>query len=476
LIVFTDHLALQSQSTLKSPMNYTSVYVRSVHELFCHGSEPASDLSEEQRDELRVFKRRFSHWTFCRRIMEAKRSLDLDRSYLEVREALIHRLLRLQKMNASEIEKERVQIEHMNQTLEGLEEKRDALVLECEKLKNMPNINETSVLRCREKICEIGEEIQFRVNVKSVLMELAQSKFPDLTQGEEELEALEKHREELELIAEDLAVELNLPSGLSQMLFHYSLNNGTFSFICEKSWQGLESSCGEKELAWLHEHYEFDDISNAWRLNDEQNYFSPLKDRQLVGHRESSGISFLDHNLKKLLDEKLSDMTITRYREEVRFFYSKVCHEALSDGILTVEEIGMMKEIAGVLLLDAAESFKIINHEALRVQKNFVYSNMAAFHDLAMADGQMHREEAKFLMELKEKLEKNTISHLSEHLENAGEHGIHIKMDDESFFGEMCHLALKDKHLDERELEILMSFAWEKGWSEEKAMAMLGQI
>jgi len=65
-------------------------------------------------------------------------------------------------------------------------------------------------------------------------MELAQSKFPDLTQGEEELEALEKHREELELIAEDLAVELNLPSGLSQMLFHYSLNNGTFSFICEK--------------------------------------------------------------------------------------------------------------------------------------------------------------------------------------------------------------------------------------------------
>jgi hypothetical protein len=284
---------------------------------------------------------------------------------------------------------------------------------------------------------------------------------------------LENIRDELEKASEDLARSMSLPEELSQTLFFYTLNNGYFSHLSSSTWTTLMQSCSENEQSWLKEHYEFDDISMAWKLNEEQHYYSPLKEKQIVGHRDSSGISFLDYNIKKLLDVKLNDMTFTRYDQEVRSFYANICFEALEDGILTQEEIKMMKELAKALHMEWNQALLVLNQEAVRVQKGFVNKNMAMFHELAMADGKMHREEAKFLVEMKSRLDNELISNLSSKLDKVGDEGIQLKMDDEKFFVEMCRLALRDDHLDECEKEMLHSFGQQKGWSEELCMTLL---
>ena len=455
----------------------TSLFVRSVHQLFCVGGVEVDHLEVDKATGIRLleFREKFYNWSFCRQLKDLKRSFDLDRSYLEVREGLIQKLLLLRKQHKDGLEAQIRQVDHMNQIIAGLKEQRDDQVQELNRMKSDPTAKEDALEACRERLCEVSEELQFRENVKTVLMELAQSKFPILTQGEEELEKLESTKDELEKESEALAKAMSLPEGLSQTLFHYTLNNGFFSHLTQQTWDRLMGSCSAKEQAWVKEHYEYDDISMAWKLIDEQHYYSPLKEKQIVGDRESSGISFLDYNIKKLLDVKLNDMTFTRYEQEVRSFYANICFEALEDGILTKEEVKMMRDLAKVLLMDWKQALQVMNHEAIRVQKGFINENMAMFHELAMADGKMHREEAKFLVEMKANLESEMINNLSSMLEKVGGEGIQLKMDDELFFVEMCHLALKDKHLDPCEQEMLNAFGKQKGWNDEVCASLMEQ-
>jgi hypothetical protein len=453
----------------------TSQFVRSVHQLFCIDGIELEQLKIDEAASLRLqdFREKFYHWSFCRQIKDFKRSHDLDRSYLEVREGLIQKLLRLRKENKENMKPQIAQIDHMNEMISDLIRQRDQRVEEINRMKKDPAIREKELKKGRELLCEVSEELQFRENVRLVLMELTQSKYPILTQGEEELENLEKTKDQLEKESESLAKSMSLPEELSQTLFYYTLNNGYFSHLTSSTWGSLMKSCSEKEQSWLREHYEFDDISMAWKLSDEQHYYSPLKQKQIVGHRDSSGISFLDYNIKKLLDVKLNDMTFTRYEQEVRSFYATICFEALEDGVLTHEEINMMQDLAKALSMDWEQALQVLNQEAVRVQKGFVNKNMAMFHELAMADGKMHREEAKFLVEMKSRLESEILSNLSSMLDRIGDEGIQLKMDDEMFFVEMCRLALRDQHLDECEKDILNSFGQQKGWSEEVCASLL---
>jgi hypothetical protein len=233
--------------------------------------------------------------------------------------------------------------------------------------------------------------------------------------------------------------------------------------------------CSSKEQSWLREHFSEESKSKAWRLNDEQHYTSPLKRRCLVGSRDSSGISFVDFNIKKLLDEKLPHLTFTRYQNEVRTFYASMCNEALEDGILTVEEAKMMGELSETLKLDPFQARQIMNQEALRVQKDFVNQNLASFYELAMSDGNLHREEARFIVEMKTKLEGEVVENVSQMIQHMDENGIRLKMEDELFFIELCRLALKDQRLDECEMDLLKSFVEKKGWEESKLLELLEQ-
>ena len=124
----------------------------------------------------------------------------------------------------------------------------------------------------------------------------------------------------------------------------------------------------------------------------------------------------------------------------------------------------MMDELAVALHLDAMQARQLLNQEALRVQKDFINENMALFYELAMSDGQMHREEAKFLVEMKNRLEGDLIDNVAQKIQRIEEEGLQLRMDDSEFFIQLCRLALKDNHLDLCEQQILKSFVRRKGW------------
>lgn len=444
----------------------SSYFVTFVHRLFCGGDpiEQACDLGAME-ERLRFFKSQFKDWSFCRRIIELKLEKDLDRSYLEVRDDLIQKMAKLKRESKAAIDEQVEQIEHMNEVVARLETSRDEKIAAMDEAEQVATGNVQDRETLREELCEIGEELAFRENVRTVLMELAQSKFPELTQWEEDLLVLEKSKESLLKEVIQLAREMGVDTQKALVLFHYTLNSGYFSYLSQEAWQLLQERCSEKELAWLKEHFQWNEVAQAFVLNDEQHYFSPLQQKQLVGSRPSAGISFLDYNLKKLLNEKLPEWTITRYENEIRSFYGLICRESLEDGILTVDEISMMSDLAEVLELDKRQAHSIINQEAMKTQKTFINENMALFHELAMADGKMHRDEANFLVEMKTKLEEETISNVSAILKEASQDGIMLKMNDEDFFVEMCRLAIQDKELDYREEEMLKGFMSKKGWA-----------
>jgi hypothetical protein len=457
----------------------TSLLVSFVHKVFCKGLEISSkttpaELDRRSVERIQQYKDKLLLWTFCHKVVDLKREHDLDRSYLEVREGIIQKLIRMRKAQREDIDSQTRQLEHVADVIKGLEERRFHYAHEVERYKSQGvDVQAESLQRLEARLKEFDEELSFRQNVMSVQMELAQAKFPQITQLEEELEQLEVTRKNLEQQAEVIAQEMGLPKGLGKTLFFYMLNDGYFSYITDNDWSSMIFNCTSKEQSWLKEHFTCVVSQSAWLLNDEQHYYSPLKRKAIVGSRDSSGISFLDYNIKKLLDEKLVYLSFTRYQDDVRTFYASMCFEALEDGILTKDEVQMMDELAGALRLDPLQARQLLNQEALRVQKDFINENMALFYELAMSDGNMHREEAKFLVEMKNKLEGDMVENVAVMVQRVGDEGLQLKMDDSEFFVELCRLALKDKHLDDGEQEILKAFVQRKGWPNIRLVEML---
>ena len=450
----------------------SSKSVAYVHQVFCLGLKASFKTAPAGMDRRSVekivsFKEKLVLWKYCHRILDLKRQNDLERSYLEIREGVIQKLIRLRKAQREELEQQSSQLELICDVIRGLEEQRFQYAHELEHVHNQGNeVSKEFVARLALKLAELDEDLAFRQNILSVQMELAQAKFPHITQLEEELEHLEHTRKIIEVQAEGIAKELGLSKSLGKTLFFYMLNDGFFSYISESDWEEMIFNCTSKEQTWLKEHFAFLSSSSAWILNDEQHYYSPFKRKAIVGSRDSSGISLLDYNIKKLLDEKLPSMSFKRYQNEVREFYASVCFSALEDGILTKEEATMMVDLAKVLRLESMQSRKILNHEAIRVQKDFINENMALFYDLAMSDGNMHREEAKFLVEMKYRLEGDLVDNVAQKIQRIEDDGLQLRMDDTEFFIQLCRLALKDHKLDIAEHEILKSFVRRKGWPE----------
>ncbi len=458
-------------------LSLSSKFVRTVHGIFCEGKtfcpDELREISGEQHKGIKAFEQNLPLWEYCHRVLEKKRLVDLERSYLDVREGLIQKLLRLRKEVRASLDPQVRQIEHIEEVILGLEERKHYYEMELDRYCSQAEVDKEKKTRLEARQAEFEEELSFRQHVLEVQIELAQSKFPVIVQLEEELEALEASVQSLTEDCLKDALAMGVEEGLGKTLFYCLLNDGYFTHISQDDWDVLMARCSSKEQSWLREHFSEERASKAWVLNDEQHYYSPLKRRVLVGQRQSSGISFVDFNVKKLLNEKLYHLSFMRYQNEVRAFYASTCHEALEDGILTVEEASMMAELAQVLKLDERQARQVMNQEALRVQKEFVNQNIARFYDLAMADGQLHREEARFIVDMKARLEGEVVANVFKMIENMGDDGIFLKMKDEDFFVELCRLAMKDKRLDECEMDFLKSFAKTKGWESSTLAALV---
>ena len=460
----------------------SSILVAYVHQVFCQGLEASFKTAPVGMDRRNVeqivqFKNKLLLWDYCHRVVDLKRQCDLDRSYLEIREGVIQKLIRLRKNQRDEIEELNSRLEKLCDGITGLDERRFHYAQELDRIKAQ-GLDAPKELQdgLEAKLNEIDEELVFRQNVLAVQMELAQAKVPHITQLEEELEHLELTRKKLELQAETMAKDLGLTKSLGKTLFFYMLNDGFFSYISESDWENMIFNCTSKEQTWLREHFAFIPSLNAWILNDEQHYYSPFKRKAIVGSRDSSGISLLDYNIKKLLDEKLVHLSFKRYQNEVRGFYASVCFSALEDGILTKEEAGMMSELAEVLHLESIQARQILNQEAIRVQKDFINENMALFYELAMSDGIMHREEAKFLVEMKNRLEGDLVDNVAQKIQKLEDDGLQLRMDDSEFFIQLCRLALKDNVLDIAEQQMLKTFVLRKGWPELRLSEILSSL
>lgn len=444
-------------------LNHTSQLVRYVFHLLCKGEETvAPDVPEDSLLKVRHFQDRRHLWDYCHAVQQLKDREDLQRSYLEVREDLIQRLSRLRKMHKESLEEHIRQLEHIEEVIKGLEDRRFHYSREVERFREQADREATD--RCEERLKEFDEEIAFRRNVLNVQMELSQARFPDITQLEEELQNVESLLGGLRKEGEELAEKMNVEREIGIMIFDYILNEGYFTRISVEEWDRLFADCSSKEQSWLKEHYREEAKDGLWVLNDEQHYFSPLRRRMIVGSRPSTGISFLDYNIKKLLSEKLRHLTFTRYEDDVRTFYAFLSFGAMEDGVLSQEEGAMMQSIAEALHMEKSQARQILNKEAIRIQKEFINENMELFYRLAMADGHMHREEAKFLVEMKAKLEDATVPNVAQVIDRLEKEDLHLQMDDEQFFIEMCTLALKDQRLDLKEQEMLKQFVAEKGW------------
>lgn len=459
---------LGKNKTLMTTLSLSSKYVRIVHCIFCEGKTFSTadlmDISGDQVKAIKAFENNLPLWRYCHKVLEKKRLIDLERSYLDVREGLIQKLLRLRKEARASLDPQVRQIELIEEVICGLEERKHDFENELARYCSRSVVDQEKKTRLEGRLSEFDEELLFRQHVLEVQIELAQSKFPMIVQLEDELEALEAS---VKTLTEDCLKEafaMGVEESVAKTLFYCLLNDGYFTHVSQDDWSILKDRCSSKEQAWLREHFSQEQVSKAWVLNDEQHYWSPLKRRGLVGERQSSGISFVDFNVKKLLNEKLYHLSFMRYQNEVRAFYASTCHQALEDGILTVEEASMMKQLAKVLRLDEQQAHQVMNQEALRIQKDFMNKNIASLYDLAMSDGQLHRDEARFIIDMKARLESEVVVNVFKAIEKMGEEGVFLKMRDEDFFVELCQLALKDKRLDECEMAFLKSFAKTKGW------------
>jgi len=436
------------------------------------GSLSVSSVIVERVDE---FLDRHRLWVYCRKIMALKKKHDLERAYLEVREELIQKLFDFKKNHKEDLQAHSRQMSHIEKVIKKCEERQQHFSRELERFRDQPGErSEESILRLESRLKEFEEEIRFRSHVLSVQKEIAANHFSGMTAMEKELCQLEVTLETMLQTAKAEALHLHVPESIALTLFYYIINDGYFTYIPEEEWHVLMVNVSSKEQTALKDHFHFEKSLGAYILNDEQTYTSPIQRKCLVGHKAASGISFLDYNVKKMLNDKLKALSFQSYLNEVKVFYTYLASEALSDGILTVEEMTMLDEIAAVIKLDINLARKILNQEAQRIQKNVINEQMMMFYDLAMADGVMQRDEAKFLVEMNAKLESKVIHQIAETMARR-QNDLQLHLDAEELFVDMCKMVMKDGVLDAKECGMLMDFTQKQGWDKSKLQPILAR-
>lgn len=430
-------------------------------------------VSELTMNQVEDFMHRHRLWVYCRKIMVLKKDYGIERSYLESREEIVHKLINYKKSYRDDLEAHSRQMRHIEKVIEKCEERKVYFSKELERFNDQKiEKTEESVERLEARLKEFNEEIEFREHVLEVQKELAANKFSDITQYEKELCNLEKDLQEMLDKSMKEADHLNVPDSIALTLFHYIVNDGYFTYIPEEEWNNMMSMTCSKDQTNLKNHFSYDAKRSAYILKDEQSYFSPVRREYLIGNKDSSGISFMDFGVKRLLNEHLKDLSFHSYLHEVKAFYSYLVNEALEDGVLTCEEMNMLDEIASVLKIKLKSARDILNREALKIQKNVINEQMMIFYDLAMADGVMQREEAKFLVELNRKFERQIIQKIEEVMVSR-QSDLQLHLNPEDTFIDMCKMVMKDGVLDAKECEMLMDYAQKQGWEKSKLQPIL---
>ena len=80
----------------------SSILVSYVHQVFCKGLEASTKtapagVDRRNVDQIVQFNDKLVLWNYCHAVVDLKRQHDLDRSYLEIREGMIQKLIRLRK-------------------------------------------------------------------------------------------------------------------------------------------------------------------------------------------------------------------------------------------------------------------------------------------------------------------------------------------------------------------------------------------
>jgi hypothetical protein len=419
------------------------------------------------------FMHRHRLWVYCRKIMVLKKEYGIEQSYLESREEMIRRLVNLKKAYRDDLEAHTRQMRHIEKVIEKCEERKVYFSKELERYNNQQlEKSEESTDRLKVRLQEFDEEIQFREHVLEVQKELAANKFSDITQYEKELSHL---KEDMSSMLEQSFKEaslLNVPDSIALTLFHYIVNDGYFTYIPEEEWHNMMNMICSKDQTRLKDHFKYDSQKVAYVLKDEQRYFSPIQRKYLLGDKYASGISFMDFGIKRLLNEQLKDLSFHSYLNEVKSFYTYLVNEALEDGVLTRGEMKMLDQIAVVLKIKVKSARDILNREAVKIQKNVINEQMMIFYDLAMADGNMQRDEAKFLVELNRKFDRQIVNKIEEVMASR-QGNLHLYLNPEDIFVDMCKMVMKDGVLDAKECAMLMDYTQKQGWDKSKLQPIL---
>lgn len=470
-------MSTQILTQSKSDESYESEIVAYVYQRFHPKKEyvKPSQVSPSIVNKVEEFLHRHRLWVYCRKVMGLMKSRGLDRSYLETREEIIQKLIRYKKNNKEALEEQTRQMRHIEKVIEKCEERGEHYGRELERYKEQADeASNESIERLELRQKEFEEEITFREHVLEVQKELAANKFSEMTDMEKELCDLEHNMDVMILDAKNQALRFQIPESIALTLFNYIVNDGYFTYVPEEEWEHLMANSSSKEQTILKGHFHYDRAQLAYLLNDEQRYISPIQRKLLVGSATSSGISFLDFHVKKILSDKLNSLSFHSYLNETKSFYAYLVQEALVDGVLTVDEMNMLDEIAVVLKMDMSMAKNILNTEAQKIQKNFINEQMMVFYDLAMADGVMQRDEAKFLVEMNDKFDAQVIHKISVTMEHR-KAPLKLNLDTEELFVDMCRMVMKDGVLDNKESEMLMNYIKKHGWEKAKLQPMLAK-
>lgn len=460
---------------IKSKSNANSEVVEYVFRRFHSKAGSAKDIKVSSKivNKVEEFLHRHRLWVYCKKMMITLQSRGIERSYLEIREEWIQKLIDYKKNHRSELEEQTRQMVHIEQVIEKCEERERHFRRELERYKQQSSEEASeSIVRLEKRLKEFEEEIEFRSHVLEVQKELAMNRFPEMAEMERELCDLERVMSSMIDEAKRQAERFQIPESTALTLFNYIANDGYFTHVPEEEWEWVMNHSTSKEQTRLKEHFHYDRSQSAYLLNDEQRYVSPLQRKTLVGNAHSSGISFLDFQVKKVLNDKLKNLAFQSFYNETKAFFAYLVREALQDGILTVEEMHMVDDIAHVLKIDPAAAKDILNGEAESVQRQFVNQQMMVFYDLAMADGVMQREEAKFLVEMNQKLENQVISKVATTMESRSK-DLQLNLNDEELFVDMCKMVMKDGILDSKESEMLLSYIEKRGWDKSRLQPIL---
>lgn len=435
--------------------------------------ENAFQVSENTMNRVEDFMHRHRLWVYCRKVMVLKKENGIEHSYLESREEIIQKLVNYKRAYRDDLEAYSRQMRHIEKVIEKCKERKVYFSKELQHYKNQEmEKSEESVKRLESRLKEFDEEIQFRQHVLEVQKELAANRFSEITQYEKELCCLEKDREAMLEQSLKEASLLDVPESIALTLFHYILNDGYFTYIPEEEWHNMMAMVCSKDQTRLKDHFTYDAQKTAYVLKEEQSYLSPIQRTYLLGDKNSSGISFMDFGVKRLLSEQLKDLSFHSYLNEVKAFYTYLVNEALDDGVLTREEMHMLDEIAVVLKIKVKSARDILNREAVKIQKNVINEQMMVFYDLAMADGTMQRDEAKFLVEINRKFERQIINKIEEVMASR-QGNLRLHLNSEDVFVDMCKMVMKDGVLDAKECEMLMDYIQNQGWDKSKLQPIL---